>query len=263
MTVTEADFVAPVATSDPPIERSFLLDDLVVRSEGDGRTVEAYAAVFNTPTEIVDRYGHYMESIDRAAFNVAINRPARQPRVLFNHGKDIYGNPAADFSKPIGTPISITADSRGLRTVTRIAKTQLGDEVLELMRSGAIDGFSFQGAPEKSQRLAATDGGLPTIVRQRLGLTEYGPGVFVAYTDAKIMAVRTEQLVNDIDQLTPDQFAELVNVLRSRIPDLAVAPVDVVARAADEAGLPNSAAVAAFDAHRRRIAARIRGVIPT
>lgn len=250
----------PPRVLDAPIARSFPLDDLVVRTDGDGRTVEAYAAVFDKPTEIRDHFGHYTETIDRTAFNVAINRSAQKPKVLFNHGKDIYGNPSDRFALPIGVPETIRADGHGLRTVTRISKTPLGDEVLELMRDGAVDGFSFQGAPHRSQRIAAKSRDeLPTIVRQELGLTEYGPGVFVAYSDARILAVRTEYLVDEIDQLPPDQLAELVQVLRSRVPDLADSRTDD-ARNADDTGQPDRAA-GEFNHERRLMAARLRGLI--
>ncbi|MDQ1248447.1 MAG: uncharacterized protein QG597_2819, partial [Actinomycetota bacterium] len=45
-------------------QRSYALDDITIRS-GDGRTVEAYAAVFDTSAEIHDRQGHYLERIAR------------------------------------------------------------------------------------------------------------------------------------------------------------------------------------------------------
>jgi hypothetical protein len=45
--------------------RSFSLEDISVRSGGDGRTVEAYATVFNTPAEVRDQDGEYIEVIDR------------------------------------------------------------------------------------------------------------------------------------------------------------------------------------------------------
>jgi hypothetical protein len=44
--------------------RAWALDDIRIRSGGDGRTVEAYAAVFDTPTEVHDQDGHYNEVID-------------------------------------------------------------------------------------------------------------------------------------------------------------------------------------------------------
>lgn len=243
-----------------PISRSFALDDLVVRSEGDGRTVEAYAAVFGAPTEITDHYGHYFEVIDRSAFNGAIKRGAKVS-VLFNHGRDIYGNPSDKFSLPIGTPEQITADARGLRTVTRISRTALGDEVLELMRDGAIDGFSFTGRPLKSQRVQRSKpDDLDTIVRTELSLREYGPAVFRAYADARVVAMRAEDLADQIRDLDPDQVASLVDVLRSRLPDPANGRSED-ARNADSTAPPNLAGVE-FNHQRRLVAARLRGLTP-
>ena len=44
--------------------RSFALEDISVRSGGDGRTVEAYATVFNIPADVRDADGEYIEVID-------------------------------------------------------------------------------------------------------------------------------------------------------------------------------------------------------
>ncbi len=52
--------------------RAFPLEDIRIRSGSDGRTVEAYAAVFNSPAEIHDRDGHYLEQISPSGFNKAI-----------------------------------------------------------------------------------------------------------------------------------------------------------------------------------------------
>lgn len=242
-----------------PITRSYALDDLVVRSDGDGRTVEAYAAVFGTPAEIRDFDGHYMEVIDRAAFDGAIRRGSKIS-VLFNHGRDIYGNPSDRFSMPIGTPEMVRADARGLHTVTRIANTPLGDEVLELMRSGAIDGFSFQGRPLRSERQPARGDNLPTIVRQELSLREYGPAVFRAYDDARVTALRTDQLADQLAELPPAELEELVDVLRSRLPDLATPGRSENDPEADTTSLP-AAAGAPTNHERRLMAARLRGLI--
>src|SRR6266568_7666268 len=56
--------------------RLYPLEDIhILRSAdgGDGRTVEAYAAVFGEPAEIQDHEGHYVEVIDPSAFNRAID----------------------------------------------------------------------------------------------------------------------------------------------------------------------------------------------
>jgi HK97 family phage prohead protease len=241
------------------ITRDFALDDLVVRTEGGGRIVEAYAAVFGREAEIRDFDGHYKEVLGQHSFDGAIKRGAKVG-FFFNHGKDIYGNPSDRFSLPIGSPQSISADARGLLTVSRVADTPLGDEVLTLMRDGAIDGFSFSGRPLKSERQPARGGGLPTIVRTELSLREYGPAVFRAYDDARVMALRsTDQIADELGELPPDQLAELSEVLRLRAADPASGRSDG-ARDADDTDLPP--AVSEFDRERRDRAARLRGLNP-
>lgn len=251
---------APVATG--PIVRSFAIDDLVVRSDGDGRTVEAYAAVFGQPTEINDHYGHYYEIIDRAAFDGVIKRGVK-PAVFFNHARDIFGRPSEKWSAPIGVHRSIAADGRGLRVGAYISRTPAGDEALELMRDGAVDGFSFSGKPNRSKDVhPAKAGDLKTVVRQELGLAEYGPAVFRAYEGAKVLALRSQQLADDLAELTPDQLSELIDVLRTRVPDLAALGRSDDTKDADNTASPDIDVQAAgeFEAQRRQMAARLRGL---
>jgi HK97 family phage prohead protease len=251
------DIAAPAMTG--PILRSFAIDDLVVRSDGDGRTVDAYAAVFGQPTEIRDQYGHYYETIDRTAFDGVLKRNVK-PAVFFNHGRDIYGNPSDKWSAPVAVHRSAAADGRGLRVSSWYVNTPAGDEALELMRSGAVDGFSFSGKPNRSRTIAAARGeDLPTIVRQELGLAEYGPAVFRAYADARVLAMRSEHLADELAEMPPDQLAELVAVLRSRVPDLADLGRSDTAVIADDTASPDRAA-GEFNHQRRLMAARLRGL---
>ncbi len=181
--------------------RTFPLEDIRIDPGGDGRTVTAYAAVFDTPTKISDFEGEYIERIHPAAFNKAIRDAAPQgkrttwlTRVLFNHGMTTYGTPSDRGSMPIGTPESITADSRGLLTVTRYNHTPLADEALDAIKSGSITAQSFQGrfvrSDKKGPFRADKDGNLPVVTRKEVTLKEYGPAVFAAYPDAEIVGVR-------------------------------------------------------------------------
>jgi HK97 family phage prohead protease len=253
------DTVAPTVTG--PIQRSFAIDDLVVRSEGDGRTVEAYAAVFGQPTEIRDQYGHYYESIDRTAFDGVLKRNVK-PAVFFNHGRDIFGNPSDKWSAPVAVHRSASVDGRGLRVSSWYVNTPAGDEALELIRSGAVDGFSFSGKPNRSRTIPAAKGeDLPTVVRQELSLAEYGPAVFRAYEGARVLAMRSaNQIVESLDELEPEQVADLFEVLRSRFPDLADIGRSGNPQIADDAASPDRAADE-FNAQRRQMAARLRGLI--
>lgn len=174
--------------------RAYPLEDISIRSGGDGRTVEAYAAVFNTPTEIHDRDGHYSEVIAPSAFDKTIAERGRKFGVLFNHGLTIHGTPSDRHSMPIGTPVEVRSDSRGVYTLTQYHKTPLADEVLEGIRSGAITGQSFSGRMIQSNPRGpyrpTRSGELPTVTRSEIALREYGPTPFPAYEDASIMGVR-------------------------------------------------------------------------
>lgn len=178
--------------------RSYPIEDIRIRSGGDGRTVEAYAAVFGVEAPISDRDGQYAEKIDPAAFNRTLQHKGTNIGVLYNHGMTIYGTPSDRGSMPIGTPVEVPkADSRGLFTVTRYNNTPLADEVLEGIKSGSIRAQSFQGKFIRSDKQAprggfraSTDGALTVVTRQEIALKEYGPTPFPAYDDAVIVGVR-------------------------------------------------------------------------
>lgn len=199
-----------------PFARSWALDDIhILRAadgHGDGRTVEAYAAVFDTPTEITDQHGHYMEKIARSAFNRTLSHGIDRVGVFYNHALTMHGTPASgEGSVPIGSPVDIRADSKGLRTVTRFNGSAMADAVLEAIRNGDIKGYSFRGRIFKStpSRVPKTrSGSLPTVTRTELGLMEYGPTPIPAYADAGILAMRStlneiHDLVASLSRTTP------------------------------------------------------------
>lgn len=187
--------------------RSFPLEDIKVRSGGDGRTVEAYAAVFDQTVPISDADGRYMERIDPAAFNKTLADKKTRFGVLYNHGMTIYGTPSERGSMPIGTPLEVRADSRGLLTVTRYNRTGLAEEALEAIREGAITAQSFAGSFIRSDKMKPRGGkfgpdargDLPVVTRQEINLREYGPTPFPAYSEAAIVGVRAN--VSDTDMM--------------------------------------------------------------
>jgi HK97 family phage prohead protease len=200
-----------------PYARSWALDDIQIlrTADGysDGRTVEAYAAVFDTPAEITDQQGHYMEKIARTAFNRTLSHGIERVGVFYNHGLTAHGTPASGpGSVPIGSPVEIRPDGKGLRTVTRLNRSETAEHVLEAIRNGDIKGYSFRGRIYRSSpnRVPRTrSGSLPTVTRTELGLTEYGPTWIPAYPEAGILAVRSQ-----LDQIS-GQLAELASALPS------------------------------------------------
>ena len=203
--------------------RLYQLEDIhILRSAdgGDGRTVEAYAAVFGQEAEIHDHEGHYIEVIEPTAFSRAIDHAQRarggfpgSVKVLYNHGMTINGTPSERFSMPIGVPVDIRAEARGLLTRTRYSETPLADEVLENIRAGSITSQSFTGRIMRSdpqlrrgdRYRPGSDGSLRTVRRTELGLREYGPVLWPAYSGAEILGVRMSTPGGAPD---PDDYAD-------------------------------------------------------
>lgn len=174
------------------------LDDIRIRSGGDGRTVEAYAAIFDTPAETVDIDGHYLEQIARGAFTKTLRERAGQIGVFYNHGRSIDGFPSDRYSMPLGVVQDITPDSKGVLTVVRYSRTELADEVLEGIHNGAIRGQSFSGLfpkstparPPRGGYQRGRDGKLPLVTRTEIAMREFGPTPFPNYVGAEIVGVR-------------------------------------------------------------------------
>lgn len=190
----------------PAIEQSTFirvvaLDDIRIRSGGTGRTVEAYAAVFDEPNEVRDPDGHYMEQNAPSAFNRTLaNRRVPFP-VLYNHGLSMLGTPSERGTVPIGVSKEVKIDGKGLLTISEYMRSELADEVLESIRIGAITGQSYGGhyirsiprMPRGGYR-AGYDGKLTLVTRQEIKLYEYGPTPVPVFTGASIVGMRAQAL---------------------------------------------------------------------
>lgn len=194
------------------VTRSVALDDIHIRADGKGRTVVAYAAVWNTPTEIVDADGHYREQNHPESMTKSVKERAGRIFCVYNHAKTLDGTPSDTFSVPLGKPTLISPDSRGLLTHTLYNRDPEADRILEAVRSGSLAGMSYTGVFLASDpQLRAyerygpdRDGGLPLVTRLEIALIEYGPTPIPAYQDAVILGVRNRRngQVDDTETLS-------------------------------------------------------------
>ena len=199
-----------------PFVRSFALSDISIRAGGDGRTVDAYATVFDTPTPIHDQDGDYIEVIDRKAFDRILQKVAPaggrsswRVGVFYNHGMTLHGTPSDLHSVPIGIPLEIKADGNGLFTRTRYSKGEDVDRILDRISEGSLSAYSFSGRFDRSDPMpmrggfrADRRGNLPTVRRTESTLREYGPTPFPAYETASIVGIRAEQITEQLDRIT-------------------------------------------------------------
>jgi HK97 family phage prohead protease len=138
----------------------------------DGLTLEGYAAVFNTPTQIRDWEGDFEETIKPGAFQRTLAQ--RMPVLMFNHGKHpLIGD------MPLGVIRHAEEDSKGLYVSARLTDNWLVQPVRDAIRDGGIRGMSF--------RFTVPQGGDTWSARNTkraihdLDSKELGPVVFPAY----------------------------------------------------------------------------------
>jgi phage head maturation protease len=210
------------------IHRTVPLEDISVKP---GRTVEAYLAVFDTEAEIRDPQGHYKETIDRSAFNKAISdarpqgsRSGWKTSVYYNHAMTPYGTPSERWSTPVAVTRNLVVEARGVVATDHYMETPEGDHALELVRAGAVKGYSFTGRlirsdpgrPPAGGFRASRSGSLPVVRRLELGLSEYGPTPEPAYETAGVLGMRADfARLLAASGYTPEEAMRLLPLLSS------------------------------------------------
>lgn len=133
----------------PPREDVLRMAPLKLRAEaetaeGDGRTLDGYAAVFNRETIIDSWEGRFREKLSPGSMKKSFRE--RPPRIQFDHGR----HPLVG-SIPIAQVRSITEDTDpelapdgGAHIVARLHDNWLVEPVREAIASGSIDGMSFR-----------------------------------------------------------------------------------------------------------------------
>jgi HK97 family phage prohead protease len=191
--------------------------EVEIERGGTGRDVTAYLAVFDQQAEIKDQHGHYIEVIDRSAFNRTLAHAAdnvsKRVGLFWNHGHDLHG-PSALASVPLGSFLEIRADGQGLISRARYNKTPLAESVLQAIKDGDVRGYSFRGPVFRSDptRVPRIQRGaqLPTVRRMELGLSEGGPTWAPFYAGAGIVAVRSAAALTELRTLPLRERIEVI-----------------------------------------------------
>ena len=139
---------------------------LEIRETGDGMVFEGYAAVFNSPSQPLP----FTETIKPGAFKRSLQGRHRM-MLLWNH------NASEPLASTRNGSLKMVEDDRGLKVTARLANTQTGRDVAELIRSGVIDAMSFGFAVKKDSWSA--DGNHRTL--EEVALHEVSLTSFPAY----------------------------------------------------------------------------------
>lgn len=164
--------------------------------EGDGLTLEGYAAVFDAATEIDSWEGAFSETIRKGAFRKTIRE--NTPVLQFDHGRHpLIG------SIPIGAIEQLSEDDQGLFVRARLSDNWLIQPVRDAIAERSIKGMSFRFSvireewrdnagklikPEELGRLLWDPGDRGPLQRTliELRVPELGPVVFPAYTQTTV-----------------------------------------------------------------------------
>lgn len=207
-------------------------------TDGDGRTLEGYAAIFDTPTRIDSWEGQFDEQIARGAFNRTLN--ARTPVLQFDHGHD-----ARTGSVPIGSIEDIREDATGLFVQARLFDNPVVEPIRQAIEGGAIDGMSFRFRVIDDQ-WTRRDGEVELRTIREVELYELGPVVFPAY-ESTTVGVRSL-----LAGLTADERAAM---LRDLAAELRVTPEPIEPAhpgTSSDSTEPDQAVTSGLTPHQRR-----------
>lgn len=179
------------------ISRAFSAD-LEVRSGATGRTIHGIVVPFDRVARVSDGGPSYLEMFRRGAFAKTIQERGARVKLLSQH--EVRKN-------PLGRATLLREDAAGLYGEFAVSKTAAGDEVLELVRDGALDAFSVGFAPVKHTTERVQDRSVK--VRTEVGLREASLVTLPAYEDALVTGVRTEDLSDDDLRVIAARIAEL------------------------------------------------------
>jgi uncharacterized protein len=173
--------------------KQFKAFDVEVKANVEKRTIEAYASTFGNRDLVGDvvTKGAFAKTIAERFAGGAKNGV----KVLWQHLPTM----------PIGLPIHMEEDSKGLYTVSKISKTDWGDRALTLAADKVVDKTSIGYDVIKDEY---SSGGERLL--KELKLYEYSLVTFPANPDADILGTKSmEQLTNLLDQVGAADMGQL------------------------------------------------------
>jgi len=148
------------------------------RAEAEGRTVEGYAAVFNSETDL----GWYTEVIEPGAFDNALKES--DCRALFNHDANHL------LARQSSGTLELSTDDKGLRYSFESPATGTGNDILEMMDRGDLKESSFAfTVKEQTWEEEKDDAGewhYRRVIKEVEELHDVSPVTYPAYKDTTV-----------------------------------------------------------------------------
>ena len=154
-------------------------------SQGESRTITGTAIVFNAESQVLDDWGVDFREIIKpeAVTQTFINSQDIKMNLLHNRSMTI-----ARSNKGRGS-LRITVDGKGVNFELDAPKCDLGDQALELVRSGVYSGCSFEFIPEDYEVEERGANKEVRITHKRFAaITAFTIGMDPAYTQTTVNA---------------------------------------------------------------------------
>lgn len=154
-----------------PVERRFTSGNVEVRKSGSKRTIEGYAAVFDTYSQ---NLGGFIETIERSAFSKTVQEA--DVRALYNHDENFV------LGRNKSGTLDLSIDSSGLYYRIDPPDTTYATDLMAIMERGDVTQSSFAFFTVKDNW--AEGDNLPIRSLIEVGLVDVSPVVYPAYLDA-------------------------------------------------------------------------------
>lgn len=165
--------------------------------------IEGYAAYFGN----IDSYG---DIIEQGAFTKTLKEGSGRVKVLWQH----------DTSEPIGKPIAMEQDSKGLYIKAKISMTDTGRKAMELMRDGVIDEMSIGYDIIKDEYKGKNR------MLKELRLWEFSPVTFAANEKARITSAKSlSELLYDVKHADINEIKNAIEKLNELVKQIEPTPV--------------------------------------
>lgn len=176
--------------------REYRLLNFKVRAAKEN-TIEGYAAVFNTMTDL----GWFREQIAPGAFKRAIAEK-QDVRCLFNH------NPDQMLGRTKSGTLTLEEDNTGLKFNCSVPDTTIGKDVYAMIQRGDVDQCSF-AFNVKDEEVTYDDEGKATRTVKDVDLFDVSPVTYPAYPTTSVQARSIEEtakhLKRDAEDGDPDE----------------------------------------------------------
>lgn len=184
-------------------ERRFYSVELRATEDKESRTVEGYAAVFNSDSELI--YGSFIERISPGAFADVLNDDAV---ALFNHDPNL-------ILARNKVNMTLKQDDKGLLYRFDAPNTTAGNDLLENLRNGNVKTSSFGFTIAEEKWTYSEDRSKPSIrtITKIKRLYDVSPVTYPAYPDTSV-AQRSFQSIVEAEELKAKKY--LVEVMQRK-----------------------------------------------